>query len=70
MPEYDHFNWTDERLQDRYFELSQLAKIPHAETRQQEIEHELNCLAFEVGQRLIEAANGCEPVVVLELPND
>jgi|GEM_PF-3802788 len=52
--EFDHFNWSEERLTDRSLELEALSHIPHGEARRAEIQHELDCVAFEVGRRIIE----------------
>lgn len=57
MSEFDHTLWPEERLTERMLELDELTKIPHGEARRLELQHELDCLAFEIGRRILEAEN-------------
>lgn len=51
---YDHCNWPDDRLLRRSLLLEQLTAVPHSDERAAEIQHELNCIAFEVGRRVVD----------------
>lgn len=60
---YEHADdrvWSDHRLRDRFVEVQETARIPHGEARKTAIAHELDCLAFEIGRRLVEAREQAE----------
>lgn len=63
---YDHTTWSDWRLEQRTADVQASATIPHNEPRRSDIQHELDCLAFEVGQRVLEAHNATQ--LIVELP--
>lgn len=57
MEPYNHTEWSDWRLEQRVGDVQASATIPHNEPRMKEIQHELDCLAFEIGQRILEEQN-------------
>lgn len=48
---FDHTEWQAERLIRRLGELVRTLEVPHTPERKKQIEHEMNCLIFEVVQR-------------------
>ena len=61
---FNHTEWSDWRLEQRLEDVQASAQLPHGEARKTQVKHELDCLAFEIGQRLLSGQNG--EIVLLE----